>query len=88
MISSQIRQMRPFFFIGQVRADAVHHDQNERAIIHIEPIRPTDKFIGTVSNERAIDILGHVRLVESRHELWFLVAPEALQIYRHGGRLR
>ena len=58
MLSSQVRQMRSFLVIGQVRTDAVDHHHNERAIIHVQPVGAADELIGTVPHEGAIRIAG------------------------------
>src|SRR5260370_5766871 len=68
MIPSQVQQVRSLLVIRQVRTDAVDHHHNERAIIHIHPVGATDEFIGTISNEWAVGILGQVWLVKSRHD--------------------
>ena len=58
MLSAQVRQMCSFFVIRQVFANAVDHHHDESAIIHIEPVRAADEFIGAVSYERAFNILA------------------------------
>jgi hypothetical protein len=63
--SAQVFQMRPFFVIRQVFANAVDHHHNERTVIHIEPVRMADQLIFSVSNERAINLLTQVWLVKS-----------------------
>jgi len=69
MLATQVRQMRPFFLVRQVRANAVSHDHNESAIIHIQPVGTADELIVTVSYEWTVDILAQVWLVKSSHTL-------------------
>jgi hypothetical protein len=57
-------------FIRQVCPNPVGHHDNERAIIHIQPVRAADKFIATASYERAVDILAQVWLVKMGHGLF------------------
>ena len=69
MLSAQVRQMRPFFVIRQVFANAVDHHHNESAVIHIEPVGTADELIGAVSGEGAVNILAQVGLVKPRHDV-------------------
>jgi hypothetical protein len=68
MLSAQVRQMRPFLLIRQVCSDSVDHHHDEGAIIHVQPIRPTDELIGTISNEGAIRVAGEIRFVKTCHD--------------------
>jgi len=61
--------MRSFFIIREVFADAVDHHHNEGAIIHVQPVRAADKFIGAVSRKWAVNILAQVWLVKTCHDI-------------------
>jgi hypothetical protein len=74
MLAAQVREMRSFLVIRQVCANAIGHDHNESAIVHIKPIRTADELIVGVSYEWAVDVLGQVRLVKLRHGLFPLEA--------------
>src|SRR5271167_4254281 len=69
MLSAQVCQMRPFFVIRQVFANAVDDNHNESAVIHIQPVGTTDELIGAVSGEWAVNILAQVGLVKPRHDM-------------------
>jgi hypothetical protein len=54
-------------FIGQARADTLRHQHDERPIIHVEPVGATDQLIVAVVDERAVNIIGQIGVVETRH---------------------
>jgi hypothetical protein len=90
VISSQIRQMGSFLVIRQICTDAVDHHHDERAIVHVHPVRAADKFIRGVSNERAINILAQVGLIKVRHNVWSfdLTASRSLCVLEAGRNSR
>jgi hypothetical protein len=50
-----------------MRANALGHHHDERAIIHIKPVGTTDEFIGAVPYKWTVYVLAQVWLVESSH---------------------
>ncbi|MFZ2143198.1 MAG: hypothetical protein WAV78_40715 [Xanthobacteraceae bacterium] len=54
----QINQVRSLLVVCQVCAYTPRHHHNERVVIHVQPIRATDKLVIRISNEWAIDIGG------------------------------
>jgi hypothetical protein len=72
--------MRPFLLVRQVRADSMSHHYDESTIIHVEPVRATNKFIVTISYEWTVDILAYVWLVKSCH--WLLRHVATIQFVR------
>jgi hypothetical protein len=72
MVSSQVRQMRPFLVVRQVCADAVDHHHHESAVVRVEPVRSAQKSISASRMNGLFNMLGHVGLVESGH----IVSPD------------
>lgn len=67
MLAADIDQVRALFIVRQICADALSHNHNQAAIIHVEPIRTPEKFVVGIAHERAVNVLGQVRLVEAGH---------------------
>jgi hypothetical protein len=42
VLALQVNQMRPFFVVGHMRTNSIRHHHNEAAIIHVQPIAPTN----------------------------------------------
>ena len=42
------------FIVGEMRPNPSRHDQDERPVIHIQPISPTNKFIVGIACEAAV----------------------------------
>jgi lipopolysaccharide biosynthesis regulator YciM len=55
-----IDQVRALLIIGQIGTDALGHEQDESAIVHIEPVRATDEFVVPVTHKRAVQVYAQV----------------------------
>ena len=49
-----INEVGPLLVAGQSRADALRHDQHDRSVAEVEPIRPPDQLIFAVAHERVV----------------------------------
>ena len=67
VLAAQVNQMRALLVVRQVCTDAVDHHHDQRAIIHIEPIRTPDEFIVAVPNEWTVKVCREIRLKETHH---------------------
>ena len=69
MFALNISQMGSLLVICQVRPDAPGHHHDERAVIHVQPVRAANELVVSVANEGAIKIDGQVRFMESGHRI-------------------
>jgi len=68
MVAFQIGQMRSLFIVCQMRTNPIRHYHNDAAIIHVQPIAPTNKPIRCITRERAIGLRAKVGFVKSWHD--------------------
>ena len=68
VLGFQISQMRSLLIIGQMCANSIRHCHNEAAIVHVQPIAPTNKLVRGVPRERAVGLSAKVGFVKAGHE--------------------
>jgi hypothetical protein len=68
VVAFQIGQMRSLFVVWQMRPDPVRHRHYEAAIIHVQPITSTNKFVRGIPRKRAIGLGAKVGFAKSWHK--------------------
>jgi len=69
MFALYVSQMGSLLVIRQVRPDAPGHHHDERAVIHVQPVRAANELVVGVANEGTIKIDGQVRFMETGHRI-------------------
>jgi hypothetical protein len=69
VLALYVRQMGSLLVIRQVRPDAPGHHHDERAVIHVQPVRTADELVVGVANEGAVKTDGQVGFMESGHRI-------------------
>ena len=69
VLAFYVRQMGSLLVIRQVRPDAPGHHHDERAVVHVQPVRAANELVVGVADEGTIKIDGQVGFMESGHRI-------------------